>query len=140
MRLKAIREVRPVIGWVRISMERFTICPSGSMKFAETVWLLKISSANVADGMVMILILSYVLSHFSRKGRFGNTENHKQCNVQQSLKDGADDPTDNACGCRTSGAFKIEPCVIIPIKPKLKSDPVLRGSIKRIACQKADGR
>jgi len=35
IRLKARRQVRPVIGFVRISMGRSTIFPEGSMNFAD---------------------------------------------------------------------------------------------------------
>ena len=43
IRLKAIRQVRAVIGLVRISMGRSTICPKGSTNLADTDWLLNVS-------------------------------------------------------------------------------------------------
>jgi hypothetical protein len=54
MRLKAMRQVRPVSGLVRISTGRSTNCPLGSMNFADTVWLANVSSECSSDDMAVI--------------------------------------------------------------------------------------
>jgi hypothetical protein len=50
IRLNAIRQVRPVIGLVRISMRRSTASPEGSLNRAETDRLSNVSPEKVMFG------------------------------------------------------------------------------------------
>jgi hypothetical protein len=50
-----MRQVRPVMGLVRISIIRSAILPDGSINVAETDWLSIVSLEGSAGGIMLIL-------------------------------------------------------------------------------------
>ncbi len=113
-----MRQVRPVMGLVRISIIRSAILPDGSTNVAETDWLSNISLEGSAGGIMLILrVVINAVGETKLMLKTGmrrmpaiirNAENLKKRDHQKCLRNRSDDPAGHA-GAGGTGPAKASP-------------------------------